>query len=130
MMEGENIVQYFKGVKEDVNAIRGENGTIEDEIMIRKVLRNLLPIYSIRVSTIEEPRCTPCKKFTLEGVVSRLISFEMPKFDNYTPTTIGSSSKSQVILSKKKGKYVKSESDIFDDEIDELEALLGKIFGR
>ena len=58
MMEGENIVQYFKGVKEDVNAIRGENGTIEDEIMIRKVLRNLLPIYSIRVSTIEELRCT------------------------------------------------------------------------
>ena len=45
MMEGENIVQYCERIKEVVNAIRRENGKIDDEIVINKVLRTLLPIY-------------------------------------------------------------------------------------
>ena len=52
MMEGENIVQYSTRVKEVVNAIHGANGEIKDEIVISKVLRTLLPIYTIRISTI------------------------------------------------------------------------------
>ena len=52
MMEGENIVQYYTRVKEVVNDIQGENKIIEDETMIRKVLRTLLSICAIRVSTI------------------------------------------------------------------------------
>ena len=52
MVEGDNIVQYCTRVKV-VNVIQGENGTIEDETMTRKVLRILLPIYVIRVSSIQ-----------------------------------------------------------------------------
>lgn len=52
LMEGENIVQYYTRVKEFVNAIRQGNGTIEDETMIKKVLRTLLHIHAIRVSVI------------------------------------------------------------------------------
>ena len=98
--------------------------------MIRKVLRTLLPFYAITVSTIQELRCTLGNNLTLEGVVGILTTFEMSNFDNYTLTTIESSLKSQLILSKKKGKHVKNESDNYDDEIDELEAIIRKIIGR
>ena len=59
MMEGENILPYYTRVKKVVSAIRGENGIIEDEIVIREVLRTLLHIYAIRVFVIQELRCTP-----------------------------------------------------------------------
>ena len=52
MTEGKNIVQYCTRIKEVVNVIIGSNGKIEDEIIINKVLRNLLPIYAIRVYAI------------------------------------------------------------------------------
>jgi hypothetical protein len=100
MMEGENIVQYYTRVKEIVNAIRSANGEIKDEIVISKVLRTLLPIYAIRVSTIQELRCTLGKNLTLEGIIGRLTTFEMSNFDNYTPAIIESAFKSQLVLSK------------------------------
>ena len=43
MQEGENIIQYCAIVKEVVNAIRGETSKIEDETMIKKVLRAYYP---------------------------------------------------------------------------------------
>ena len=86
-----------------------------------------MPLESL---TIQELRCTPSNNLTLEGVVGRLITFEMSNFDNYMLATIESTFKSQLILSKKKGKHVKSESDCSNDEIDDLEALIAKIFGR
>ena len=65
---------------------------------------------------------------TLEGVTSRLTSFEMSNFDNYTLATIESNFKLELVLSKKgKGKHVKSDSDTSGDE---LEALIARIFGR
>lgn len=82
MMGGENIVQYCTRLKEVVNAIWGSNGTIEDEIVISKVFRTLLHIYAIRVSTIQQLRCTLGKNLTLEGVVGRHFAFEMSSFDN------------------------------------------------
>ena len=93
-------------------------------------MRTLLPIYAIRFFAIQELRCTPGNTLTLEGVVGRLTTFEMSNFDNYTPTTIEFSFKSELVLSKMKEKYVKSDSDSSDDELDELEALITKIFGR
>ena len=54
MTEGETIAQYSGQVKEGVNSIRGSNGNSDDEYVISKVLRTLLPIYSIKVSTIKE----------------------------------------------------------------------------
>ena len=123
-------MKYYTRVKEVVNAIHGANGEIKDETMISKVLRTLLPINSIRVFAIQEPRCILDGNLTLGDVVGRLSNFEMPNFDNYTPTTIECSFKSQLVLSKKKGKHVKSESDSFDDEISKLESLISKRFGR
>ena len=52
MEEGENIGQYVARIKEVVSAIKGATSHIEDDTVIRKVLRKLLPIYSIRVSNI------------------------------------------------------------------------------
>lgn len=98
--------------------------------MISKILRTLLLVYDIRVSTIQELRCNLGKNLTLEGVIGRIFAFEMSNFDNYTPTTVESSFKSQLVLSKRKGKHVKSDSDTFDDDLDELEALIAKRFGR
>ena len=107
MMEGESIVQYCTRVKEVVNSIHGTNGEIKDKIVTSKVLRTVLPIYAIRVSTIKEVRCTPGNTLTLEGVIGRLIAFEMSSFDNYTPGTIKSSFTSQLLLRKRKGKHRK-----------------------
>ena len=67
---------------------------------------------------------------TLEGVINRLATFDMSNFDKYTFDTIESTFKSQLVLSKRKRKHGKSDSDTFDDELDELEALIKKIFGR
>ena len=54
MIKSENISQYCTRVKDVVNAIRGFVGTINDETIVSKVLRTLLPKYAIRVSTIQE----------------------------------------------------------------------------
>lgn len=75
MQEGETIVQYCTRVKDIVNAIRGENGIIDDETMINRILRTLLPIYAIRVSIIQELRCALGSNLTLEGLVGRLTIF-------------------------------------------------------
>ena len=64
MIERENFAQYYGQVKEIVNAIRGAGGIINDDIVISKVLRTLLPIYAIRVSTVRELRCTLGNKLT------------------------------------------------------------------
>lgn len=94
-------------------------------------MRIVFPIYDIRVSTIQELRCTLCNDLTLEGVIGRLTTFEMSNFDNFTPTSIELAFKLQLVLSKKeKGKYVKSDSDTSDDELDELEALMARRLPR
>ena len=56
-MKDENIAQYCSRIKEVVNAIRRENGTIDDETIIGKVLRTLRPIYAIKILAIQESRC-------------------------------------------------------------------------
>ena len=77
MEEGENIAQYASRIKEVVSAIRSATSVLDDETFIRKVLRTLLPIYVIRVSSIQELRCIPGNKLTLEGIVGRLTAFEL-----------------------------------------------------
>lgn len=101
MVTGHKLSKNDALAKVIINSIRGANGKIEDETIIRKVLRTLLPIYAIRVSTIQELRCTLGNALTLEGVIGRLTTFEMSNFDNYTPTTIEYAFKSQLVLSKK-----------------------------
>ena len=59
MEEGENVDQYGARMKEVVSAIRSLGGQLQEEIVSRKYLRNLLLIYAIRVSAIQELRCVP-----------------------------------------------------------------------
>ena len=82
MEEGENIAQYVENIKEVVNAKRGATGKINDDIVLRKVLRTLLPIYVIRFSPIQELRCIQGNDLSLEGLVGRLTSFELSNFNN------------------------------------------------
>ena len=58
MEEGEIVAQYAARIKEVVSTIRGADGLIDDDTILSKFLRTLLPIYAIRVSTIQELRCT------------------------------------------------------------------------
>ena len=57
MEEGENIAQYVAKIKEVVSAIKGATSHIDDDTLLSKFLRMLMPIYAIRVSTIQELRC-------------------------------------------------------------------------
>ena len=83
MQEGENIAQYCLRIKDVVNAIRGAIGTIDDDTILIKVLRTLLPIYAIRVSAVQEMRCIPGNTLSLKDLVGRLTAFELSNFDNY-----------------------------------------------
>ena len=94
--EGENISQCASRIKEVVSAIRSANGTLDDESINIKVLRTLLPIYVIRVLAIQELRCIPGIKLSLEGIVGRLTAFELSNFDNYTPKNIESTFKAKL----------------------------------
>ena len=96
--EGENIVQYVARIKEVVSVIRGANGHIDDDIVLRKVLRTLLHVYAIRVSTIQELRCILRNNLTFEGLVRRLTTFELSNFDNYKPESLESTFKAKLLL--------------------------------
>ena len=86
MREDENVPKYVERIKASVSAIRASRGEIK-EIVVSKVLRTLLPIYAIRVSTIQEMRCDPNSKITLDALVGRLTSFELDNYDNYVPSS-------------------------------------------
>ena len=96
--EGENAAQYGARMKEVVSAIRSLGGQLQKEIVSRKYLRTLLPIYAIRVSTIQELRCVPRNTLTFEGIIGRLIAFELSNFDNYKPDNFESAFKAKVIV--------------------------------
>ena len=98
MEEGENDSQYVARIKEVVSAIKGATGKIDDDIVLSKVLRTLLPIYAIRVSTIQELRCILGNDLTLEGLVGRFTAFELSNFDNYKPKNIESTFKAKLSL--------------------------------
>ena len=116
--------------------MRGANGTIDDETVVRKVLRTHLPQYAIRVSTIQELRCILGNVITLEGLVGRLTTFELNNFINVSTKNVETDFKAKLIISdlkdgkKKKKIYANTDSDIDDEDINELEALLARIFHR
>ena len=138
--EGETVAQYVARIEEVVSAIRGVDGLIDDDTILIKVIRTLLPIYAIRVSAIQELRCILENDLTLEVLVGRLTAFELSNFDNYKPENIESAFKAKLSLKdfeetrqkKKKGKvkHVSSNSDIDEEDIEQLEALLARRFHR
>ena len=112
---------------------------MEDETMIIKVLRTLLPIYAIRVLAIQELRYIPRNKLTLKGLVGRLTAFELSNFDNYKPENVESAFKAKLSLkdakqvkSKKerKMKYLSSDNSTDEEDVEQLEALLARRFHR
>ena len=58
MKEGEDITKYNERMKKSVREIRDARWKIEEKIVVSKVLRTLLPIYAIRVSSIQKMRCS------------------------------------------------------------------------
>ena len=136
MLENENISQYCTRVKDVVNAIRGFARIIDDETIVRKVLRTLLPKYAIRFFAIQELTCIPNNVISLEGLVGRLTAFELDNFGNVSFENIETSFKEKLTISNSKHKkkrmkrYVDSDSEIDDEDIDELEDILAKRFHR
>ena len=65
-MRMREIAKYVERVKASVSRIKASRGKIEEENVISKVLRTLLPIYAIRVSAIQEMRCDPNRNITLD----------------------------------------------------------------
>ena len=63
-------------------------------------------MYVIRVSTIQEMRCDPNKKLTLDVLVGRLIGFELDNYDNYVPVSknIESTFEAKLSLKEKRKK--------------------------
>ena len=75
MREDENIAKYVERIKESVHAIKASRGDIDDITIVSKVLRTLLPIYEIRVFSIQEMRCGPNKKNNLGCFSWKIDSF-------------------------------------------------------
>ena len=69
MREDANIVKYVENIKASVSTIKASGGDIEKKIVVRKVLRTLLPIYAIRVLGIQEKRRNPKNDITLDALV-------------------------------------------------------------
>ena len=69
MREDENIAKYVERIKASVNAIRASGGEIKEETIVSKILKTLLPIYAVRVSSIQEVRCDPNNKIGLDSLV-------------------------------------------------------------
>ena len=126
MREDENIAKYVERIKASVSAIRASGGKIEEETVISKVLRILLPIYVIIVSSIQERRCEENHKINLDAIVGRLTTFELDNFDNYVLASKNIESAFEAKLSlKEKGKKIndiqlesEEESEkIFDNDL-------------
>ena len=107
----------MKRIKASVSAIKESRGDIQEETIISKVLKNILLIYAIRVSTIQEIRCDQNNKISLDALVGRLIDFELDKFDNCAPSSkvIESTFKAKLSL-KEKDKKLKSIQLVSEEE--------------
>ena len=138
MREDKNITKYVERIKASVSAIRALGGKIEDETIVSKVLRTLLPIYVIRVSAIQERRCEENYNITLDALVGRLTTFKLDNYENYVPTSKNIESTFEAKLSLKKGKKIKDIQSESEEELEEssnsdlevIEALLAKKYSR
>ena len=65
----------------------------------------------------------------MDSLIGRLTTFELSNFDNYSPNSVKFSFKAQLTLDgykrKKKSRHVESDTK-FDDDLDELEALVAR----
>lgn len=126
MKEGENIVQYTNRLKEVVHAIRASNRVIDDETIISKILKTLLPVYAIRISAIHETRAT--SNLTLDTLIGKLTTFELNNFDNSVVTSVESAFMTSLKIGKSSRRNDKNNDNDSNtnDELDELEALMAR----
>ena len=139
MREDENISKYVERIKASISSIKAFGGKIEDETVISKVLRTLLPIYAIRVFAIQERRCEENHNINLDAIVGRLTAFELDNFDNYVLSSKSIESAFEAKLSlKEKGKKVREiqsdseeeSEESSDSDLEIVEALLAKKYSR
>ena len=137
MRENENIAKYVERIKASVSTIKASGGDIDEKIVVSKVLITLIPIYAIRVSSIQEMRCDPNSNITLDALVLKLITFDLDYFDNYVPSSKGIEFAFEAKLSlKKKGKKSKAnqskseEEDSFDSDLETIEASLARRYPK
>lgn len=143
MVEGENIAQYGQRIKEVVGGIKSAGGKIEDDTIVSKMLRTLLPAYAIKVSAIQELRSVSSDKVTIDSLIGKLTTFELNSFDNTISKVCVSTFKASISGTPvRKGKDVchgydcrssheGSKGDNDDkDNLMEFEALLAKRLPR
>jgi hypothetical protein len=75
MNEDENISKFFLRVDEMVNAMRGLGETIDDSILVQKILRSLPERFNPKVSAIEE--MSEIKTLSLDQLLGTLTAYEM-----------------------------------------------------
>ena len=118
--EDENVPKYVERIKASISTIRASGREIKEETVVTKILRTLLPIYAIRVSTIQEKRCDSNSKLDLDALVGRLIAFELDNFDNYVPASKNIESTFEAKLSlKEKWKKIKDNQSESEEETKE-----------
>ena len=83
------------------------------------------------MSIIQEMRCDPNNKITLDALVGRLTTFELDNYDNYTPSSsnLEPAFEANLSLNKKDTKPIKKQSkseeeDKSDSDLEAIEALL------
>ena len=139
MREDENIAKYVERIKASVSAIKPSRRKIEGKIVVSKVLRTLLPLYAIRVSTIQEMRCDPNRNITLDSLVGKLTTFELDNYDNYVPSSKNIEFVFKAKLSLKnhckklKATSLESEEEIeeiLDSDLEFFEALFAKKYSK
>ncbi len=137
MREDEKIAKYVHRIKANVTVIKASEGTIDDVIVVSKVLKTLLPIYAIRVSSIQEMRCDPNHTITLDTLVGRFTTFELGNYDNYIPSSrnLEFAFDAKVSLNKKAknstSKQSKSEEeDNSNSDLEAIEAFLARRYPK
>lgn len=83
MNEDENIEAYMLRLNEVINANRGLGETIEDFVIVKKILRSLPQRFDSKVSTIEEVK--DLNSFSMDEMHGSLTAYEM-RIKKYKPT--------------------------------------------
>lgn len=137
MAEGEKIQQYGQRIKEIVREIKSVGGTVEDTIVVSKVLRTLLPVYAIRVAAIHKLKFIDKKKVTLDSIIGKLTAFELNSFDGSVQRSefaFRASVSTPLVRKRREVSYnheSRSSREVDDeDSLIELEALLAKQLPR
>lgn len=143
MQEGENIKQYNKRKKDVVKSIRNAGGKLEEDDVVSKILRTLLPQYVIRFSAIQELRSLVIVNVTLDSLIGKLVVFELSNYDNSMPKIDVAFKSSMIVAPAMRRKETKSSSTTRtghshehdnllskENEQDELEALIARRLPR